>query len=397
MSHLPALLPQKIIAGLIILFIILISLPAAANGQTPQEEWVDKQLNQLDTDKIQDYWQKVITEYHGFLPESQKMDFKSFLKTDKSGMLKGWLSGAVKYLFHELLINGKLLGTLIMLTVFSMILQAIQNAFEHKSVSKVAYAVVYLVLIILSLNSFRVAITYTTDAIESMSHFLLALMPLVLALTASVGSITSVAFFHPLIVFLINSNGWLVANFVLPLLFLSALLQIVSTLTDHYKVTKLAALLRNIAIGTLAVFFAVFLGVMSVQGAATAISDGVLGKTAKFLMGNFVPVVGRMFTDATETVISASMLLKNTVGLAGLVILICLIVFPALKVLSLALIYNLAAAILQPLGGGPVIESLSIMAKSLIYIFAALVIVSLMFFLAVTIIIAAGNLSIMAR
>ena len=38
------------------------------------------------------------------------------------------------------------------LTVFSMFLQSLQNAFEQSSVSKVAYAIVYMVLIILALK-----------------------------------------------------------------------------------------------------------------------------------------------------------------------------------------------------------------------------------------------------
>ncbi|MFC0613170.1 stage III sporulation protein AE [Scopulibacillus daqui] len=385
---------------MVVLFIVIIFLyfyPHLAHGQTSQQEWVNNQLSELDTKGIQEYWDKVITEYHGFLPESQTMDFQSFLKSDKSDLFQSWIKGSLKYLFQELLANGKLLGMLILLTVFSMILQTIQNAFEHRAVSKVAYAIVYLVLMIFILNSFKVAISYTTDAISTMSHFLLALMPLILALMSSVGGITSAAFFHPIIMLLINISGWLVGKFVLPLLFLSTLLQIVSTLSDHYKVTKLGSLLRNIGVGTLAVFFAIFLGVMSVQGSATAIADGVLIKTAKFLTGNFVPVVGRMFTDATDTIVSASVLLKNTVGLAGLFILVCLIALPLIKVFTIALIYNLAAAILQPLGGGPVIESLSIMGKSMIYVFASLVMVSLMFFLAITIIIASGNLSLMVR
>ncbi|MGV3487617.1 MAG: stage III sporulation protein AE [Tuberibacillus sp.] len=381
-----------------IFFLIVITpIPAKAQGDPPAEQWTDEQLSGLDFSEVNKYWEKIVTEYDGFLPEIQNADFKEFLKSDKQGLFQKWLTGILKYLFHELLVNGKLLGTLILLTVFSMVLQAIQNAFEYKTVSKIAYSVIYLVLIIIALNSFRVAIQYTTEAINDMSHFLLALMPMILALMASTGNITAVAFFHPIIVFLINVSGWLIAGMVLPFLFLSALLNIVSTLTEHYKVTQLANLLRNIAIGTLAIFFAIFLGVMSVQGMTTSIADGVVVKTAKFITGNFVPVVGRMFTDATDTVLNASVLVKNTVGIAGLVILILIAAFPALKVFALALIYNLASAILQPLGGGPVIECLNILGKSLIFIFAALGIVSIMFFLAVTIIIASGNLSLMVR
>ncbi len=63
-----------------------------------------------------------------------------------------------------------------------------------------------------------------------------------------------------------NTSGLLIQNIVMPLIFLSAILSIVSTMTDQYKVTQLANLLRNIAIGALAVFLTVFLGVISVQG-----------------------------------------------------------------------------------------------------------------------------------
>lgn len=57
-----------------------------------------------------------------------------------------------------------------------------------------------------------------------------------------------------------------------------------------------------------------------------------------------------------------------------------IVAFPALKILMIAFIYKFAAAILQPLGGGPVIACLDVISKSVVYIFAALAIVSLMFF-----------------
>ena len=67
-------------------------------------------------------------------------------------------------------------------------------------------------------------------------------------------------------------------------------------------------------------FLTVFLGVISVQGASAAVTDGITIRTAKFITGNFIPVIGRMFTDATDTVVGASVLLKNSVGIAGVAI-----------------------------------------------------------------------------
>lgn len=368
----------------------------AAEPKSAVDQWSDKQLDKIDTDQIEAYWNKVVTDYKGFLPETQP-DFKSFVHSNKQGFFKKLINGLLHYFLNELVVSSKLLGTLILLTVFSTLLQTIQSAFEHKAVSKVAYIVVTLVLMILLLNSFRLAINYTNDTVSAMSHFLVALIPLIFALTAATGGMASVAFFHPLVIFLVNASGWLISSFVLPLLLMSALLAIVSTLSDHYKLTRLSELMKNVALFTLAGFFAIFLGVISVQGAATSISDGLMVKSAKFFTGNFIPVVGRMFTEAADTVMGASVLLKNTIGIAGLLILICITLFPLLKILSLAFIYNLAAAVLQPLGSGPVIDCLVIMAKSIFYLFASLAVVSLMFFLALTIIIASGNLSLMVR
>jgi stage III sporulation protein AE len=387
---------------LLIMFFTSTSVQAneeANNASTPlsPQELVDAQLENMDLTELKQYWEDIQSEYGGFLPESQKGSLYDFVKGDKKFSFKDWTGGVLKFLFHEFVVNGKLLGSLILLTIFSMFLQSMQNAFESSTISKVAYSIVYMVLVIIALNSFHIVIEYTNEAIGTMISFVLSLIPLLLALIASSGGIISAAFFHPVILFLMNISGTFMQYVILPLLFLATLLSIVSTMSDQYKVTQLAQLLRNWSIGLMGLFLTVFLGVISVQGASTAITDGVAIRTAKFVTGNFIPVIGRIFTDAADTVVSASGLLKNSVGIAGVGILLIIVAFPAFKILMIAFIYKFAAAILQPLGGGPVIKCLDIISKSVIYVFAALGIVSLMFFLSITVIVAAGNLTMMMR
>jgi stage III sporulation protein AE len=386
-----------LLAAAIFLFTLFSPLIVQATPSETNQSFIDSELEKLGIDGVKRFWDDIIHEYGGFLPESQKGTFMDFVKGDKQFSAQEWVNGLIKFILHEFLANGKLLGTLIMLTIFSMVLQSIQNAFEYQTVSKIANSIVYMVLIILALNSFHVAVSYAEAAIQNMMNFMIALIPLLLGLIASLGSLASVAFFHPIIIFLVNTSGLIIQNITLPLLFLSAVLSIVSTLTDHYKVTQLAGLMRNIAIWLLGTFLTIFLGVISVQGAAVSVSDGLTIRTAKFVTNNVVPVFGRTLTDAADTVLSASVLLKNTIGLVGVAIILILAVFPAIKVLILAFIYKAAAALLQPLGGGPIIQCLDIMSKSVIYVFAALAIVSIMFFLAITIIVSAGNISMMMR
>ncbi|MBN6186022.1 stage III sporulation protein AE [Aneurinibacillus sp. BA2021] len=369
----------------------------AASASSPTDTVVQEQLKRLDTREIEAFWQKVLDKYGGYLPESEGQTLFEMVIGEKALSLSGVAKGLGAFLFHELLSNGKLLGAILIITVFAMVLETMQTAFEKNTVSTVAYAISYLVLIILAVNSFRIAIDFAQGAISDMVSFMLALMPLVLALLASTGGITSAALFHPMVIFLINTSGMLISTIVFPLLFLSAILSIVSSFSVKYQLTRLAKLLRTISLGLMGSFLTIFLAVLSLQGAAAAVADGVAIRTAKYIAGNFVPVVGRMFADAAETVVGASLLVKNAVGMIGVILLLLLVAFPALKILILAFIYNVSSAVMQPLGNSPILSCLSIIGKNLLYIFAALATVSLMFFLAITIVISAANVSVMMR
>lgn len=363
----------------------------------PTIELKDALLDEISIEGVQTYWEEIVDEYGQAIPDLEKTSFYDFIKNINSFSIKDILSQFLHYLFHELILNGKLLGSLLMLTLFAVVLQSMQSAFEKTTVSRVAYFVIFLVLIFLVLNSFYLATSYTKEAIDTMKGFMIALLPLVLGMMASFGNVVSISFFHPIIIFLINFSGVFISVFVLPLLFLSAMLVIISGLNENYKVTHLANLFKSVALGTLGVFLTIFLGVISVQGTASAIQDGVAMKTAKFVTGNFIPVVGRTFTDAADTILSASLILKNALGIAGLVVILFIVAFPAIKVAAIALIYKIAAAVLQPIGGGPIVQALNTISTYILYILACLLAVSLMFLLAIVIIVAASNLTILLR
>jgi len=360
------------------------------------QDLIETQLGRLEMDQVERYWNELLREYGGYLPGSRAPTLMEMIMGE--GLSFGEIIGGLaRMLFHEILFNGSLMVSIIILTVFSMILETMQSAFEKNTVSKIAYSISYIVLIVLAVNSFHVAIGYAREAIEDMIDFMVAMVPLLLTMLAAMGNLVSVSIMHPLIIFMIHAVGTLIHVIVFPLLFFSAVLHIVSSLSDKYQVTHLANFLRSASVALLGAFLTVFLGVISVQGATSAVTDGVTIRTAKYITGNFVPVVGRMFSDAADTVISASLLVKNAVGIVGVIIIVLLCAFPAIKILTLALIYNLSAAIMQPLGDSPIVTCLQTIGKSMIYVFAALASVGLMFFLAVTIMITLGNVTVMLR
>ncbi|CAM4503670.1 stage III sporulation protein AE [Paenibacillus typhae] len=373
--------------------------PQSSSGtSSPVDGWVKGQVENLPLDGVESYWDQLMREYGGFFPDGQTPSLMDMLLPGEDGLsFAGVLSGLGKFMWHEVLYNGKLLVTIVMVSVLSMILETLQTAFERKAVSKIAYMLCYMVVLVIAVNSFNIAIGYAKDAIDRMIDFMMAMIPLLFALLASMGNIVTVSVTHPLIVFMIHTVGTLIHTIVFPLLFFSAVLHLVSAISEKYKLTQLANLLRNVGAGLLGVLLTVFLGVISVRGITSSVTDGVTIRAAKYITGNFVPVIGKMFADATDTVISASLLVKNAIGLSGVIIILFLCAFPAIKILILALIYNVAAAVMQPLGETPIVSCLQTIGKSMIYVFAALAAVSLMFFLAVTIMLTAGNVTVMMR
>ncbi|MEC0371979.1 stage III sporulation protein AE [Paenibacillus chibensis] len=383
-----------------ILFLILFLLIGATRvfADGPTDGWIKQQAENLPKDQVESYWNNLMKDYGGFFPDQKVPSFMDILLPGGDSFnVKNVFSALGSFMWHEVLYNGKLLVTIVMLSIMSMILETLQTAFERKSVSKVAYSLCYMVIIVLAINSFNVAIGYAKEAIDRMIDFMMAMVPLLFALLASMGNVVTVSVTHPLIIFMINTVGTLIHTLIFPLLFFSAVLHLVSSLSDKYKLTQMANLLRNLSVGFLGVLLTIFLGVISVQGITSSVTDGVTIRAAKYVSGSFIPVVGKMFADATDTVISASLLIKNSIGLVGVIIILFLCAFPAIKILVLALIYNISAAIMQPLGDSPITTCLETIGKSMLYVFAALAAVGLMFFLAITIMLTAGNVTVMMR
>ena len=382
------------------IFIILLMLiwGGSVYADAPANQLIQQQASNLPTDEVENYWDKLMKDYGGFFPDQKTPSFMDMLLPGGEGLgIKNVMSGLTSFFWHEVLYNGKLLVTIVMLSILSLILETLQTAFERNNVSKVAYSLCYMIVMVIAINSFSVAIGYAKGAIDSMIDFMMAMVPLLFSLLASMGNIVTVSVTHPLIVFMIHTVGVIVRTTVFPLLFFSAVLHIVSSLSEKYKLTQMANLLQKISVGLLGILLTVFLGVISVQGITSSVTDGVTIRTAKYISGSFIPVVGKMFADATDTVISASLLVKNSIGLAGVIIILFLCAFPAIKILTLALIYHVAAAVMQPLGDTPIVTCLQTIGKSMIYAFAAMAVVGLMFFLAITILLMAGNVTVMMR
>ena len=372
------------------------SASATSNSASTEAE-ADRQLDELPTQSVDDFWRSLQQQYGGYLPTVPGNNLVKAVFGNGGLHWNTFFAGIARFFLAELVDNAQLLGAILVLAVLSAVLASIQSAFEEQTVSQVAYAVIFLVLMLLAVGSFTEAIGYARHAIQSMTDFMLTTVPVVVTLLAASGAPASAAFFQPLLLFFVHFVSNTVFLVVFPLIFFAALLDLTSALSPRYQLTRLAGLLRTVGVGILGLALSAFVGIASIEGLGKGIADGVALRTAKFAVSTFVPVVGKAFADAATTVASASLLVKDAVGIASLIIIACIALFPALKILALSFIYNGSAALMQPLGENAMVACLGTISKSLILVFASVAVVALMFFISICILLVSTNMAVMMQ
>ena len=379
------------------LVLSLVLLPAAA-GQAELSSQREEPLSTLDLSTVQRYSEQLDAEIKVAVPS---LDFKGMVtrlvKGDVSWKPEEILKELFSLLFKEVVANFSLLGKLIVLAVICAVLQNMLSAFDRGSTSRLAHAVTYLVLVTIAISSFALAVNAGREVVDNMVNFMQALLPVLLTLLVTVGGVTSAAIMSPALLTVLALFGTMIKDFILPLLLFAAILGIMSNLTDRINVSNLAGLLNSVAMGALGVFTTVFLGILALQGVAGAVGDSLTIRTAKFATDAFIPVVGGMFSDALEAVVGTSLLIKNAVGIAGMVLIAAAMVTPLLKIITLAFIYKLSGALIQPIGDGQMVGCLNDLSKSLFLIFSAVATAGLLFFFSIAIVVGVGNITVMLR
>lgn len=343
-----------------------------------------EEMGGVPTDSVQDYLGRLDQNIQNLLPrwdpEGWALHGLGFGFAD---LMKGLLRIAVK----EVFLNFKLLGQVIVLAAVCAILHHLQTAWLAENVADLAHGITYLVVIGLAIGSFVTTLNLAKSMLETASGFLYALLPALMPLIVAAGGLTTVTVVHPLMVTGIGLVVQIIKDYMLPLAYLSGAISLVGHLADGFSLSRLSSLIRQVVISGLGLMMSLFLGVVTIQGLTASVTDGVSLRAAKFVTGNFLPIVGGTLSDSMELAAGCSLLLKNGIGSFGafVVLLICLV--PMLKILAISLIYRFASAIVQPLGNERLSSALQDIANTFTLVFGAMAIVCLMFFIGLALIV----------
>jgi stage III sporulation protein AE len=377
------------------LLVVLLCMGSCGQAQELFQESIRAQLEELDLGQLLRFTETLEEGYRELVPSLHWRDLTAGATTSRSvGELLALL---LQSFLGELSLSLALLRQLLVIGILAALLQRLSTSFGSKMVVDLAFAVCFLVLVLLGLQSFRLAAGIAQETVDTMVSFMHSLLPMLATLLVAVGGVTSAAVFHPLLWALVTTIASLVQHLLLPLILLSTAFSLVSSFSSEFAFPKLGGLLRQAVITILGVMFIVFSGFMVVRGAIAPITDGISLRTAKYLTKAFIPIAGGMFADSLEVVVGGSLLIKNAVGIFGLVMILCLMAAPLLKVLAMVFIYKLVGALLEPISDRRLLQALAVLESSLVLVMIALGTAALMFFLAITILVGIGNLAVFMR
>lgn len=291
----------------------------------------------------------------------------------------------------------KVMGSILIIVLIHSVLKSISDNLNNKSVAQITYYVQYILIATVIMTNFSSIITLTKEAVGNMISFIQLLFPLLMTLMLASGSVVSVNLVQPIILFIINLIANIFQSIIIPIILVGTALAIVSKISDRIQIDKLSKFLKSSSVWVIGILLTIFVGVLSIEGTLGSSVDGITAKTAKAAVSSFIPVVGKVLGDAVDTVIGCSAILKNAIGIVGVIVVIAICITPILKLAIITIIYHLTAALCEPIADSQIVSLITQMADTFKILLAILCSISVMLIIGITLVINISNTGLMYR
>ncbi len=366
---------KRIIIGILLMLVLSLCQSKEAKAAAPTAEDIDYAGIQEVIDDIMD--QKEAINFGDFVAKLMSGE-EAFSITNISNQLLGSVKGEVKA-------NLGTFGRLISIALVAAIFTNLSVAFKNNQVSETGYYVTYLLLFSLLISSFIAASVIASSAIGKILDFMKALVPAYfMSVGFCTGSATSLVFYEAALV-IISIVDMVILKVIIPMINIYLIIMLVNNLSKDDTLSKLAGLFETIIKWLLKSLLAAVVGFQAIQGLIVPIADQVK-RSALLKASEAIPGIGNTFGSVAETVLSAGVLLKNAIGVAGLIIILVICAVPILKLLILTFIYKFSSAALQPISDKRIIECIGASAKSAEMLLNSVFVGAVSFLLSITIV-----------
>ena len=143
--------------------------------------------------------------------------------------------------------------------------------------------------------------------------------------------------------------------------------------------------------------FIVFLGIVSIQSISAANYDGISIRTAKYTIDKSIPYVGGMFSESLDSIVAYSSIIKNAVGVTGLIVTAAIVLLPGIQIILHIFLLKILNALSMPFESSASATLISGLTSSFLLLLITMLTVALMVFILIAMIVGVGNINLMMR
>lgn len=255
----------------------------------------------------------------------------------------------------DFLYNRKTIVYIILAALVAAVFSNFADAFQNRQISDISFYVIYMLLITLCLTAFQTAVSGLEEKMGLLTEFIRALAPAYfMAMAFASGSAAALVFYN-LILFLIYMVELIIIHILLPAVNIYVMICVLGSLIEEDFLSELAGLIRKAVTWALHGLLACVAGINIIQGllapAVDSVKRNTLTRTAEA-----VPWVGDLMGGTAEILTGTVILIKNGIGMAGAVVALVICATPLLQMVITALMYKLAAALVQPVSDKRIIS-----------------------------------------
>lgn len=332
-----------------------INTEAAAQDETEsQEEQTEKMLENMEMQQMQEAVNELLGENTFHVQEF----LKELMKGEQGVSKKQAVLFIKEQLLSALVMDRQTFVQVLLLVLVAALFSNFTEVFGNNQTAEVSFYIVYMLLSAILLHSFQMISQGISEKLQDLMVFMKALMPsYFLAVTAASGSATAMVFYEMVmgVIYLIQV---VLLRLVLPGIHGYVLLEMINYLHKEDFLSHMAELMQTVLGWTLKTCTGITIGMQLVQNmispAVDSLKRNVVGKTAAA-----IPGIGNVINGVTETALATAVLIRNSLGVMGILLLLLLGLPPVIKLGFTALIYKLLAALAQPVSDKRLVGCLS--------------------------------------
>lgn len=228
----------------------------------------------------------------------------------------------------------KTLGLLLTVIVIVSILKGTGESFFSRGSSADLYGMICVITAVNVITPQLFSVYgRAVEAIELTGGFIAVFVPIFAGLTAAMGGITSAGVYDLMILGASEAIVQFTKGLFMPIVSAAAMLAVSGSVFGNKSLESVVQLLKKLITWGLTVAMTLFTGFVSMKCSLTGKTDGIASKTTKFVISGFVPIVGGAVSDAYGAVRSSFDVIRSTVGTAGSIGIILIILPPVLEII----------------------------------------------------------------